>query len=126
MLEFGRVVARVSVAGALFLAGIGVTQAAGALAVGQCGAFGYAFDFKGAEGARSSALSKCTGGNCKVVAAMNRSCAALAIDGHNACGPFGFASARQLAAAQNTALRQCYRFGGKDCVIRTFVCDGKG
>lgn len=126
MSSFGRVVARASVAGTLFLAGIGAVQAAGALAVGHCGAYGFAYDFKGAEGARASALRKCNGGDCKVVAAMRRSCAAFAIDGHNSCGAYGFASARRLGEAQNAALRQCYRFGGKDCVIRTFVCDGKG
>jgi hypothetical protein len=126
MLQLRRVAARIGVAGILLLAGIGATQAAGALAVGQCGAFGYAFDFKAADGARKSALRKCTGSKCQVVAAMKRSCAALAIDGHNSCGAYGYASARKLGEAQNKALRQCYKFGGKDCVIRTFVCDGKG
>ena len=53
-------------------------------------------------------------------------CAALAIDGHNACGAFGYASAPRLGQAQNTALQYCYRNGGKDCVIRAWVCDGKG
>ena len=57
---------------------------------------------------------------------MKRSCAAFAIDGHNACGPFGYAAAPRLGLAQNTALKQCYRFGGKDCVIRAWVCDAKG
>jgi hypothetical protein len=57
---------------------------------------------------------------------MKRNCAALAIDVKNACGPFGFAAAAQLSSAQNTALRQCYRYGGKNCVIRAFVCDSKG
>jgi hypothetical protein len=44
----------------------------------------------------------------------------------NPCGPRGSGQASQLGDAQNSALRQCYRGGGKDCVIRTFVCDGKG
>jgi hypothetical protein len=118
--------ARIGVAGAVLLAGIGVTQAAGALAVGRCGAYGFAYDFKGDEGARASALRKCHGADCKVVASMKRSCAAFAIDGRHFCGAYGFASARRLGEAQNAALRQCYQFGGKDCVIRTFVCDGKG
>ncbi len=126
MMDLGQLAARMSVAGALLLTGIGATQAAGALAVGQCGAFGYAFDFKAADAARLSALRKCSNTECKVVAAMKRNCAAFAIDGHNACGAYGYAAAARLGEAQNTALRQCYNFGGKDCVIRTFVCDGKG
>jgi hypothetical protein len=126
MFRIERAIARACVAGILLLPAVNAAQAAGALAVGQCGAFGYAFDFKAADAARASALRKCSGGDCKVVAAMKRSCAAFAIDGRNACGAYGFASARRLGEAQNTALRQCYHFGGKDCVIRTFVCDAKG
>ena len=34
--------------------------------------------------------------------------------------------ANRLGPAQNTALKQCYSNGGKDCVIRAFVCDAKG
>src|SRR5208337_634613 len=69
-----------------------------------------------------AALGKCTGG-CKVVA-MSRACGAFAIDGKNACGPHGYAVATRLGEAQNKALRQCYQFGGKDCVIRAWACDG--
>jgi hypothetical protein len=101
-------------------------QAAGALAVGHCGAYGFSYDFKGEQAARSAALRKCTGKDCKVVTAMKRNCAALAIDGRNVCGAYGFAAAARLGPAQNSALKQCYRFGGKDCLIRAFVCDAKG
>ena len=31
-----------------------------------------------------------------------------------------------LGEAQNSALRQCYQSGGKDCVIRAWACDAKG
>jgi hypothetical protein len=106
--------------------GITGTQAAGALAVGKCGAYGFAIDFGGPDQAQTAALGKCSGKECAVVAAMKRNCAALAIDGRNACGPFGYAAAARLGEAQNTALRQCYRYGGKECVIRAFVCDAKG
>jgi hypothetical protein len=110
----------------LVLTGIGATQAAGALAVGKCGAYGFAYDFAVMDRARSAALRKCSGAECKVVASMHRNCAALAIDMRNACGAFGFAAATRLGPAQNTALKQCYQFGGKECVIRAFVCDAKG
>ena len=100
-------------------------QAAGALAVGRCGAYGFAYDYTQAQAARTAAMNKCNGA-CKVVASMKRNCAALAIDAKNACGAFGYAAASRLGPAQNIALRQCYQFGGKDCVIRAFVCDAKG
>ena len=66
------------------------------------------------------------GAQCKVVMMLKRSCAALAIDGHKPCGPHGYASARRLGQAQNVALQSCYKYGGKDCVIRAWVCDSKG
>ena len=56
---------------------------------------------------------------------FRRNCAALAVDAANPCGAHGSGTASRLGRAQNDALRQCYRDGGKDCVIRTFVCDGK-
>ena len=126
MTSFGKALARIMVAGSLLASGIGAAQAAGALAVGACGAYGFAYDYKQQITARSAALAKCKGDDCKVVTARKRGCAALAIDGSNACGALGYAAAARLGPAQNTALRQCYRFGGKDCVIRAFVCDAKG
>ena len=101
-------------------------QAAGAMAVGQCAAYGYAFDYRNAEAARAAAQGKCVGRDCKVVMMLQRSCGALAIDGRRPCGPHGFASARRLGEAENVALRSCYNFGGRDCVIRAFACDVKG
>jgi hypothetical protein len=126
MTGFGKAFARTILAGGLLAAGAVAVKAAGALAVGVCGAYGFAYDYRQEGAARTAALGKCTGGDCKIVTAMKRGCAALAIDGSNACGALGYAAATRLGQAQNTALRQCYRFGGKDCVIRAFVCDAKG
>jgi hypothetical protein len=100
-------------------------RAAGALAVGSCGAYGLAYDYGESEAASSAALKQCSG-ECKLAAQMHGNCAAFSIDGHNACGAFGYAAAPRLGEAENTALMYCYRNGGKDCVIRAFVCDGKG
>jgi len=125
MTRHDRVFARIVLAGAFILAGLAAASAAGALAVGKCGAYGYAYDFTVDDAARAAALRKCTG-DCKVVAPIKRTCAALAVDGSNSCGAFGYAAASRLGQAQNTALRQCYRHGGKDCVIRAWACDGKG
>jgi hypothetical protein len=121
-----RGLARVLLATLLLFAGVAGGKAAGALAIGACGAYGFAYDYQRYDAAESEAIRKCSGRGCRVVAAMKRNCAAFAIDARNFCGAYGFAAASRLAPAQNTALRQCYRNGGKDCVIRAFVCDAKG
>lgn len=108
----------------LLAAGVGVAHGAGALAIGTCGAYGSAYDYPQVHAAQRAALRKCSGA-CKTVV-VKRGCAAFAIDGRNACGPNGYAVASRLGQAQNTALRYCYRYGGKDCVIRAWVCDAKG
>jgi hypothetical protein len=105
---------------------MGAGIAAGALAAGACGAYGQAFGYKSVDAAQDNALQQCMGSGCRIVAVLRKSCAALAVDVANPCGPRGSGQALQLGEAQNDALRQCYRGGGKDCVIRTFVCDGKG
>jgi hypothetical protein len=116
---------RMIVVGALLLAGTVEGNAAGALAVGSCAAFGYSYDFAEEGAARSAALGKCSG-RCTVVATMRRGCAAYAIDARKPCGAHGYASAPTLGRAQNIALRQCYKFGGRDCMVRAWACDGKG
>lgn len=126
METFGRACVRVALAAALILSLIGIVHAAGALAIGACGAYGFAYDYARQDAAEAAAIRKCAGKRCKVVASMRMNCAALAVDLRNACGSYGFASAPRLGPAQNTALRQCYSNGGKDCVIRAFVCDAKG
>ena len=57
---------------------------------------------------------------------LRRGCAALAVDGTNPCGAQGWGKGPRLGGAQNAALKSCYERGGKDCVIRTFLCDAKG
>jgi hypothetical protein len=102
----------------------GSARAAGALAIGACGAYGFAYDYAKDAEASQAARGKCAGG-CKVVP-LRRACGAIAVDGANACGAHGYAVAARLGSAQNTALRHCYEYGGKDCVIRAFACDAKG
>ncbi len=98
--------------------------AAGAFAVGKCGAYGHAFDYPSAKAALAAAASKCEG-NCTTVT-MNKACAALAIDMTNPCGGHGYAVAPHISAALNQATRECYKFGGKECVIRAWACDARG
>ena len=101
-------------------------HAAGALATGRCGAYGYSSDDVSAEAAAQRAQAQCKGKACKVVASFRKTCAAFAIDAKNACGPNGWAQAASLARAQNVASEQCHRYGGKNCVIRAWVCDTRG
>ena len=99
-------------------------NAAGALAVGACAAYGYAYDYPSSARAQAAAVEKC-GASCKNVVTTKNGCVALAVDGHKPCGPNGYANAPKLGVAQNTALKYCYKYGGKDCMIRAWICDGK-
>ena len=123
-----RVVSRAGIMAAAVLGlaggGLAAANAAGALAVGKCAAYGYAYDYPSSQAAQEAALKKC-GDACEEVVTTDKGCVAFAVDGHKPCGPHGFANATRLGAAQNTALKYCYRYGGKDCVIRTWICDGK-
>lgn len=117
---------RAALAAGLFAAACAPAAAAGALAIGACGAYGQTYGFSTVAAAEKRALAQCEGKDCRIVARMHKSCAAFAVDADNPCGAHGAGQASRLGRAQNNALRQCYRDGGKDCVIRTFVCDGKG
>jgi Domain of unknown function (DUF4189) len=123
MTSLGRLLTGIAAASSLLIGSIGSSQAAGALAIGACGAYGFAYDFPKETAASRAALSKCAGG-CKVVS-VRRACGAIAIDGRNTCRAHGYAVAARLGEAQNTALRQCYEYGGRDCVIRAWACDAK-
>ena len=98
--------------------------AAGAFAVGKCGAYGQAYDYAGATAARAAALKHCKG-QCTTLA-MKRACAALAVDITNPCGAHGYAVKPRISTSLNEATRKCYEFGGKECVIRAWACDAKG
>ena len=98
--------------------------AAGALAVGKCGAYGQAYDYPAEETARAAALKQCKG-NCTAIA-MKRACAAFAVDMANPCGAHGYAVKPRISSSLNAANKKCYEFGGKECVIRAWACDAKG
>ncbi|MDC7787673.1 DUF4189 domain-containing protein [Rhodoplanes sp. TEM] len=103
----------------------GAVQGAGAIAIGACGAYGYAYDLRTLAEAERAALKRCHGRNCRVVATVRRGCTAFAVDAKDLCGAHGYAVGSRLAAAQNRALQQCYAHGGKTCVIRAFACDAR-
>ncbi|MES5484127.1 DUF4189 domain-containing protein [Bradyrhizobium sp. INPA03-11B] len=99
-------------------------RAAGAFAVGKCGAYGQAYDYPAESAARAAALKQCKG-DCTTVT-MKRACAALSIDMKNPCGAHGYAVASKISGSLNAATKKCYEFGGKECVIRAWACDAKG
>jgi hypothetical protein len=110
----------------ILIAFMGFAHAAGALAVGACGAFGYGFDYRKVTDARVAAMKQCSDNACKIVGEIHKGCAALAVDAKHPCGSFGWAVNSHLGKAENTSLRRCYEFGGRDCVVRAWACDEKG
>ena len=111
----------------LILAGsrfITESWAAGAFAIGKCGAYGEAYDYAGKNVARAAARKQCKG-ECTTLI-IKRACAALAIDMTNPCGAHGYAVKPRISSSLNEATRKCYEFGGKECVIRAWACDAKG
>lgn len=111
----------------LILAGsriITESWAAGAFAIGKCGAYGRAYDYVGENVARAAARKQCKG-ECTTVT-MKRACAAFAVDMANPCGAHGYAVKPRISSSLNEATRKCYEFGGKECVIRAWACDAKG
>ncbi len=126
MRAFRRNCAFAAATAGFLIAAIGTAGAAGAFAVGACGAYGFGFDFRKAADARVAAIKKCTGAHCKIIGEIRRSCAAMAIDAKNPCGSFGWAVESHLGKAENASMRRCYEFGGRACVVRAWACDEKG
>jgi len=111
---------------AFSLSAAGLADAAGALAVGTCGAYGYGFDYTRIADARAAAMHKCSGGHCKIVGVIRKGCAAMAVDAKNPCGSFGWALDSHLGRAENASMRRCAQFGGHACMVRAWACDEKG
>src|SRR5581483_10583782 len=119
-------IAAVSMSVAIIGAMTGAASAAGAMAVGACGAYGYGFDYSKVGDARIAAMSKCTGHGCKVVGDIHKGCAAVAVDAKNPCGSFGWAINAHLGNAENISMQRCHDFGGRECMVRAWACDEKG
>jgi len=114
----------VGLVGLLMLAAPAPGWAAGAFAIGKCGAYGQAYDYPAENAAREAALKQCKG-ECTAIT-MRRACAAFSVDMTNPCGPHGYAVRAHISSSLNEATRECYKFGGKECVIRAWACDAKG
>jgi hypothetical protein len=97
----------------LMLVAVNTARAAGALAIGACGAFGEAYDFGSVDDARASALAKCQSDTCRVVTVTKRGCAAFAVDFTNGCGAHGWGriAAREQPERGVALLLQRWRQG---------------
>ncbi len=98
--------------------------AAGAFAIGKCGAYGQARDYAEENVARAAARKQCKG-QCTTLT-IKRACAALAVDITNPCGAHGYAVTPRISSSLNEATRKCHQSGGKECMIRAWACDAKG
>ena len=126
MIRICRETALAVVSACAVVAAMSAAHAAGALAVGACGAYGYGFDYSKVADARAAAMSKCSGGHCKVVGVIRKGCAAMAVDAKNPCGSFGWALNSHLGRAENISMQRCTQFGGRECMVRAWACDEKG
>ena len=80
----------------LMLVAVNTARAAGALAIGACGAFGEAYDFRSVDGsAQRARWRNAKSDTCRVVAVTKRGCAAFAVDFTNACGAHGWGKAAE-------------------------------
>jgi hypothetical protein len=79
------------------------TWAAGAFAVGKCGAYGQAYDYPVEATARAAALKQCKG-DCTTIT-MKRACAAFAVDMANPCGAHGYAVKPKISSSLNAATK---------------------
>lgn len=110
--------------GLVLIGSVAPSYAAGAFAIGKCGAYGKAIDYAGITEAKAAARKNCSG-DCTTVT-MKRACAALSVDMTNPCGAHGYAVESRISTSLNAAVRKCYEFGGKECVIRAWACDARG
>ena len=61
--------------------GLTPSHAAGALAIGKCAAYGYAYDYPSVQAAEAAARAKCSDRTCNQVVATQKGCVAFAVDG---------------------------------------------
>jgi len=74
------------------------------------------------EAAIRRALSEC-GGGCHVVVVFHNICAAYAADQRNGSSRSGWSSGTSRTAAEQSALADCRKNGGRSCAIRVWGCE---
>jgi hypothetical protein len=112
-------------AGLLVAAG-STAQAAGALAIGKCDRNGWSYGYGSVMEAREQAIKHCASEgdtSCHVVYSIEGECAAFAVSG--SCGARGWARAADRSGAEEAAVEACQSYGGTDCGVRRWICDGQ-
>jgi hypothetical protein len=102
------------------------SHADGALAVGNCGAFGYSLNYDYESTARRRALRECSrhkGRNCNVVTTFDGICMAFAVDNSGRCGAWGWATRPTRAEAEDVAVKECQEAGGESCRVQAQACE---
>src|ERR1700744_4816499 len=84
-------------------------RAAGAFAIGKCGAYGQAYDYAGEAGALAAARKQCKGER-PTTEPMKRARAAVSLHMANPCGAHGYAVKSRISNSLNEATRKCYEF----------------
>src|SRR5271167_1770296 len=123
--ESMRMLGCAAIAALLAMTDIAVVDAAGALAVGQCSRNGRSYDYADQADANARAIAECAkegDDTCRVVATIRGACAAFALDGD--CGAQGWGTGSSRAEAERTAIEYCARYGGANCEVHGWVCDG--
>ena len=120
-----RLGACVAVLASVLMASVATVQARGALAIGDCGAWGGAWNYDDDDDARERARNECKGRNCKVVTSFDGLCAAFAYDRARTCGAWGWATRQRQRDAEEVAMDECEKAGGRDCQVRARFCDGR-
>jgi uncharacterized protein DUF4189 len=87
--------------------------AAGAFAIGKCGAYGQAYDYAGETGALAAARKQCKG-ECTTTLTIKRACAAFAVDMTNPCGAHGYAVKSHISDSLNAATKKCYEYAARN------------
>ena len=86
--------------------------AAGAFAIGKCGAYGQAYDYPAESAARAAAFKQCKG-DCTAVT-MKRACAAFSIDMANPCGAHGYAVKPHISSSLNEATKNATNMAARN------------
>ena len=124
MTKSARLGATIAVMASVLIASVATVQARGALAIGDCGAWGGSWNYDSDDDARDRAQAECKGRNCRVVTSFDGLCAAFATDRSRTCGAWGWATRERQRAADEVAIDECEKAGGRNCQIRARFCDG--
>lgn len=119
---------RPSLSSLLCVLGMALSGAAfgyGALAIdhNHGEAYGASYNHENQRRADRAALSEC-GHDCTVVVRYNTGCAAYAADQTRGSTVYGWAPGSTEQQAKRKAMRNCTSYGGHNCLIRVWSCEG--